>query len=586
MKKCPRSSPTDIYGLMFLLTLVLGLTSSFASDLPVSPESAISGTAERIPYVAFIGPVQSPLIKHLLALEPVVQSGDRRANLLVVDGDAYSGTMADEKALRNGWKMGKGLLVLDADEGDLKGDLVRLTGFVPSKGVAAVYLRKRRDGGIDEVCLDRKARSLDSGGRRAQHEFVRRVDKAFREELPALPIQRRSSGRENTLPTSDEFHLGPFRIASVINVQISGTISGLFSDTTLPQETATLTLNDQIDVYGSGSAAGQAPATAFLVFQGFDTSSVQAFPPFSLGFTLPVAFGYANPQHQRLVGVALDYGTPVTSWLQPGNAQNQSTVTSGVNFTVGVTPQGPDANVNYSTLTSTPISGWTVFQGTIPTGENASMFQWTYQEQLDNNGNNMSGIYSNLFSNGTYMSSIGGNYTPSALAAGGVQSAPGVVWTTTESEGSQQAEFTSQVNASNIFWVYDDPLLDPSSVFWSLGSNDVPTLFVSADGSQSVSLADLWNQMGYVSSVSVPATVSGGTQMSVSVTLDHPAPRAGMPLIVSSSAPSLIPTQYLQVPPGQETASFQIPVYAYGTGVVTLQFSVNGVPLSATTTVQ
>jgi hypothetical protein len=197
--------------------MLVALWSSSASGLP------------RTPYVAFVGPVKSPLVKDLAGLGPIVRPRDPAANLLVVDGDAYSGTMAEENLLRRGWKAGKALLVLDADEGDLGGDLIHLTGIVPAQGVAAVYLRKRRDGGIDQVLLDGKATRLDPAGRRARQEFLRQVGVAFREELPVPPIHRRADARDQGAKAyqGSDFQLGPFPISKVDPEPISASFAAL-----------------------------------------------------------------------------------------------------------------------------------------------------------------------------------------------------------------------------------------------------------------------------------------------------------------------------------------------------------------------
>lgn len=510
MDTCLRFTHLICQSLVFLAgCLALGISS--ASALP------------RIPHVTFIGPVRSPLVRHLAGFGPIVHSRDPLANFLVVDGDAYSGTMAEQRLLRKAWNAGKALLILDADEGDLEEDLIRLTGFVPSQRVAAVYLRTRRDGGVDQIQLDVKARKLDPAGRRARQEFLRQVGKAFREELPVHPIHRRTpAGDQGAKAISSDFQIGPFLITKVDTQPISGTISGLFSTTSVPQENATLSLNDQITVLGSGSFGGRTTATAYITFQGNDSSSVESFDTFGLGFLSGGdVSGYANPQHQRVVGLTLDQGTPVLVSSQPENTANQATVSSGFNFQIGVSPAGPNANYTYSASKLEQIAGWTITETSDPGGD---ALQWTYQEQLDANNHDMSDIYSNLFASNNYTIGIGGNYTPSSLAAGLVQSTPMVVWSTTESDGSQQATVTSQLTAANTFWIYVDPLLDPSAVTWSLGSSDSPTLTVSTEASAVISLTDLWNQMGYLTSVSVPTTVSGGDQVPVTVTLDHPAP--------------------------------------------------------------
>jgi hypothetical protein len=560
---------------LVLLALLLVLGRSSASGLP------------RIPHIAFIRPVQSPLVKDLTGLGPIVRPRDPLADLLVVDGDAYSGTMAEEELLRKAWKVGKGFLILDADEADFKEDLIRLTGIVPSRGVAAVYLRKRRDGGVDQVQLDARARTTSSTARRARKEFLRQVAQAFREELPVRPIHRDNpagdQGVKVAQSSGSEFQIGPFPITKVDIQPITGTIASPFSSTNVPQEMATLSLNDQIEVVGSGSNGGQSPATAYITFQGSGSSSVQNFDTFELGFFQDnaVVSGYANPQHQRLVGLAFDQGTPVLVDSEPQNAAGQATVTSGFMFSIGVTPMGPGLNATYSALTTTQIAGWAVTE--TPAGPGDTAFQWTYQEQLDANNKPMSSIYANLSAGNTYLAELGGDYAPSALAAGLVESAPMVVWTATESAGTQQATVSSQLTAANTYWSYIDPLLSPSMVELFLDSDNI----VSTDGSVVISLTDLWNQMGYLSSVSVPATVSEGTQMSVTVTLDHPAPQAGMPITMNSSSPDIIASGLtLLVPGGNESFTFQIPVYKVGSGEVTLTFQVNGLSMSANTTVQ
>jgi hypothetical protein len=531
-----------------------------------------------------VGPVKSPLVKELGSLGPIVRPRDVSANLLVVDGDAYSGTIAEEALLRRGWRAGKGLLILDADEGDLKGDL--------------------------------KATQNGPSGRLARQAFLRQVGFAFREELPVPPHHRqRASDRGAKAQTASSFQIGPFPIMKMYTEDLTACVvlgvedlpvrstfrSSPLTDCQglpgvgIPQETATLELADTITVLGSGSYGGQSPAIAYIVFAGNGNSSVQSFGTFEVENDLTTtlyASGYANPQHQRAVGLALDQGTPILVSAQPANAAGEEEVESGVDFEIGVTPEGPEGSFTYSTETSTSIQGWTVTQslggGSSP-GEGP--INWSYQEQLDANQNDMAAIYSMLFASNWSFENDFGVYTPSALAASLVQSAPMVVWSTTESAGSQQATVTSQVTSANTFWFRQDPLIGTSSDSWYLGSSLADgsynsELVISTDGSVVISLTDLWNQMGYLSSVSIPTTVSSGAQLPVAVKLDHPAPQAGMPLLVTSSAPGIIPGQTLLVPAGNASFSFQIPVASGESGEVTLTFSVNGLTMTETTTVE
>jgi hypothetical protein len=103
-----------------------------------------------------------------------------------------------------------------------------------------------------------------------------------------------------------------------------------------------------------------------------------------------------------------------------------------------------------------------------------------------------------------------------------------------------------------------------------------------------VDLNVLWNQMGYLTSVSVPPTVCPNSDLPAIVTLDHPAPLGTMPVQMISDSPGIVPPQsLLAVPEGLSTKTFMLPVRGGGKpATVTLTFTVNGLAKSVTTSVQ
>ncbi|CAN5357639.1 hypothetical protein BH11ARM2_BH11ARM2_12950 [soil metagenome] len=524
--------------------------------------------------LALVGPVSSPVANEIAGLGPITGSTEE-ANLFVVDGDAFSGTMAEEKTLKEAWRKGHGLLVLDADEDDLERDLIRLTGIVPDKELAAVYLRKRKDGGIDQIHLDKSATGSSQLAGEMRQEFLRRVGVAFREELPVPELRKTARG------DGRGFQLGPFPISKVLTQN---------TEFYTPVRSATVTLSDTITVLGSGSYGGQYPATAYVAFAGNGNSSVGHFDTYLQdgGSFLDEVYinGYANPRHERKIGLVLDQGQPILTSAQPANASGEKEVSSGFHVNVEVTPEGPVTGIGYSTDTATNIEGWTVEQKLL--GEPGSVIEWTYQEQLDALGNNMDSVYATLFSTGQASDSTFGVYNPSLLATTLLQSAPMVVWTVQEADGAKQATVTSELTSFNTAWVREDPFIGKSGATWYLGDdlgNPQRSLVFSTDASVVIDLTQLWNQMGYLTSVDVPSTATPG-QIPVTVTLDHPAPDAGMPVSLTSSAPGTVPSQQLVVPAGEKQFTFQIPIESGFEGNVSLNFVVNGLSKTADVDVQ
>ncbi|RYG47984.1 hypothetical protein EON79_05805 [bacterium] len=546
--------------------------------------SPFSNNGSGGPVLALVGSVTSPVANEIAGLGPVVGASDASANLLVVDGDTFSGTLAEEKILIDGWRQGKALLVLDADEGDLERDLIRLTGIVPDKELAAVYLRKRKDGGIDQIHLDKSAKESHATAMGMRKEFLRRVDVAFREELPVPAFQ--STARAG----SGGFKIGPFPISKVYAQDITSLWSyepetNLYIDGQAPARTATLNMADTITVIGSGSYGGQYPATAYITFAGNANSSVGSFPDYETGsdfFNTYYIRGYANLRHSRKIGVVYDQGQPILGSALPANAAGEKEVTSGFNVSIDVGEEGPSGGFGFSSETSTVIEGWSVDQRLV--GGPGSTIEWNYQEQLSADGRNQSAIYNDLFTNGESTDDDYGVYSPSLLATSVIQSAPMIFWAARESDGTQQATVTSETVGWNSFWFRNDPDIGTSAATWYLGgkptADTYPGLAVSTEGSVVISLTELWNQMGYLTSVTVPATTQPG-EMTVSVELDHPAPAAGMPVSLSSTAPGIIPSQQLVVPAGAKTFNFQLPVERGFQGNVTLGFLVNGLSKSA-----
>ena len=595
MEKCIWIKSNPMHRSILLFSALFCLWGSSASSSP------------KTPVVALVRPVKSPLLKELGDLGPFVRPRDPLASLLVVDGDSHSGTMAENTLLRKAWEAGKALLILDADEGDLKGDLIRLTGVVPSTKEAGVYLRKRQDGGVDLVLLSVKGTSNGHAGRLRRQDFLRRVLIAFRDELP-VSIHRTAEGKsanvQSASASNTAFQLGPYAISASESEDLTaswGYANPLspWQSVPLPTETATVNFTDTVMVVGTGSYGNpsQYPPTAFIAYAGNALPSggnswVQSFNQITIPSTQVNAKnlinGYVNPQQQRTIELALDQGTPTLVSAEPVNTAGEVQVTSGIDIGIGVGPEGPSGSVGYNSSQTTSIEGWSVTQTQSSTG---SEVNWVYQEQLDSNGNDMTDIYSDLFANNSAFMPGFGVYVPSVLATSRVQSAPAAVWSTQEQDGAQSADIGSRITSANTYWVRYDPFIGTSNASWYLGTvsngNVVSNLGATATKQLTILLTDLWNQMGYLSSVSVPATVSGGTQMAVTVTLDHAAPQRGMPVTLTTNAPGIIPPQStLSVPAGMQSFTFQIPVMEGGSGEVTLTFWVNGLPMYATTTVE
>ncbi|RYG38724.1 hypothetical protein EON81_02880 [bacterium] len=555
-----------------LLFSALALVWGCAGDGP----NAVNNSAT--PILALVGAVSSPVANEIAGLGPIVGASDESANLLVVDGDTFSGNMAEESALKAAWQSGKGLLVLDADEGDLERDLIRLTGIVPDKELAAVYLRKRKDGGIDQIHLDKRAAGDDKVAGEMRQEFLRRVGVAFREELPIQEL------RQSTRLGGRGFQLGPFPISKVVTKSIGQSLSSTDATGTAPARTATVNLSDTITVVGSGSYGGRYDSTAYIVLTSNGNSSVAAFDTMQIDSTVFHTYflsGYSNMRQKRTVGLSLNAGQPILASAQPANITGSKDVTSGVNFEIGVDSEGPQGGIGFNFESTTHIEGWGIEQTL-----GAGVINWVYQEKIDGDGDSYGSVGAGLFdgTDTSFTLDDFGVYTASALASNVVQSAPAVVWTVPETSGATQATVTSEITGYNTAWIRNDPTVGPSGATWfrgDAGANGEPNFVVSTDGSVVMDLTELWNQMGYLASVDVPTSTAPG-QLSITVKLDHPAPLAGMPIAINSSSPGVIATRRLAIPAGETDYTFQLPVQKNFPGDVRLDFVVNGLSKSAT----